>query len=122
MGRDLNSRPPVCETGIITSLDHPSQILLIFSQLISWWIIDRGKSLTGICKVKLKSFLEKKGGKLDDILYTFGKYDAVITAELPSDELAMSVSLSTGALGNVRITTLKAFSLDETKKIIDSLK
>ena len=35
MGRDLNSRPPVCETGIITSLDHPSQILLFFSQLIS---------------------------------------------------------------------------------------
>jgi hypothetical protein len=35
MGRDLNSRPPVCETGIITSLDHPSQILLLFSQLIS---------------------------------------------------------------------------------------
>ena len=59
MGRDLNSRPPVCETGIITSLDHPSQILLIFSQLISWRIIDRGKSLTGIGnKVKLKSFQE----------------------------------------------------------------
>jgi uncharacterized protein with GYD domain len=69
-----------------------------------------------------KAYLEKKGGKLDDIFYTFGKYDAIITAELPSDESAMSVSLSTGALGNVRITTLKAFSLDETKKIIDSLK
>jgi hypothetical protein len=25
MGRDLNSRPPVCETGIITRLDHPSK-------------------------------------------------------------------------------------------------
>jgi hypothetical protein len=25
MGRDLNSRPPVCETGIITMLDHPSK-------------------------------------------------------------------------------------------------
>ena len=24
MGRDLNSRPPVCETGILTKLDHPS--------------------------------------------------------------------------------------------------
>jgi uncharacterized protein with GYD domain len=46
----------------------------------------------------------------------------VITAELPSDEVAMSVSLSTGALGNVRITTLKAFDLDETKKIIETLK
>ena len=26
MGRDLNSRPPVCETGILTSLDHPSSV------------------------------------------------------------------------------------------------
>lgn len=24
MGRDLNSRSPVCETGILTKLDHPS--------------------------------------------------------------------------------------------------
>ena len=28
----------------------------------------------------------------------------------------------TGALGSMRITTLKAFSLDETRKIIDSMK
>jgi uncharacterized protein with GYD domain len=69
-----------------------------------------------------KTYLEKKGGKLIDILYTFGKFDIVITAELPSDEVAMSVSLSTGALGNVRIATLKAFDLDETKKIIETLK
>jgi uncharacterized protein with GYD domain len=69
-----------------------------------------------------KLYLEKKGGKLTDILYTFGKFDIVITAELPSDEVAMSVSLSTGALGNVRITTLKAFDLEEARKIIDGLK
>ena len=69
-----------------------------------------------------KAYLEKKGGKLTDILYTFGKFDIVITAELPSDEVAMSVSLSTGALSNVRITTLKAFDLDQTRKIIDNLK
>ena len=69
-----------------------------------------------------KSYLEKKGGKLTEILYTFGQYDLVATAELPSDETAMSVSLGTGALGNVRVTTLKAFSLDETKSIVDKLK
>jgi uncharacterized protein with GYD domain len=34
----------------------------------------------------------------------------------------MSVSLGTGALGNVRVITLKAFGLDETKKIIDELR
>ncbi len=70
----------------------------------------------------LKSYLEKKDGKLVDILYTFGQYDAIVTAELPNDEIAMSVSLGTGALGNVRVTTLKAFGLDETRKIIGELK
>ena len=69
-----------------------------------------------------KSYLEKRGGKLTDLLYTFGHYDLVATAELPSDEIAMSVSLGTSALGNVRVTTLKAFGLDETKRIIDELK
>ena len=48
--------------------------------------------------------------------------DEIVTAELPSDEIAMSVSLGTGALGNVRVTTLKAFSLDETRRIVDELK
>ena len=69
----------------------------------------------------LKSYLEKKGGKLVDILYTFGQYDAIVIAELPNDEIAMLVSLGTGALGNVRVTTLKAFDLDETRKIIGEL-
>jgi uncharacterized protein with GYD domain len=70
----------------------------------------------------LKSYLEKKGGKLVEILYTFGQYDAIVIAELPNDEIAMSVSLGTGSLGNVRVTTLKAFGLDETRKIIGELK
>ena len=69
-----------------------------------------------------KSYLENKGGKLTDILYTFGQYDLVATAELPSDEVAMLVSLDTGALGNVRVTTLKAFGLDETRRIVGELK
>ncbi|HEX7275231.1 MAG TPA: GYD domain-containing protein [Nitrososphaeraceae archaeon] len=69
-----------------------------------------------------RSYLEKRGGKLSDILYTFGQYDIVAIAELPSDEIAMSVSLGTGALGNVRVTTLKAFNLDETRRIVDELK
>ncbi|MDW0164942.1 MAG: GYD domain-containing protein [Nitrososphaeraceae archaeon] len=70
----------------------------------------------------LRSYLEKKGGRLVDIFYTFGQYDAIVTAELPNDEIAMSVSLGTGALGNVRVITLKAFGLDETKKIIGELR
>jgi uncharacterized protein with GYD domain len=69
-----------------------------------------------------RSYLEKRGGKLVDILYTFGQYDLIAVAELPNDEIAMSVSFGTGALGNVRVTTLKAFGLDETRRVIDELK
>ena len=69
-----------------------------------------------------KSYLERRGGKLTDLFYTFGQYDLVVTAELPSDEIAMSVSLGSGALGNVRVTTIKAFGLDETRRIADELK
>jgi len=72
--------------------------------------------------ISFKSYLEKLGGKLTSVFYTFGQYDIVLVVELPSDEVAMSVSLGTGALGNVRITTLKAFNLEETQKIIDNLK
>ena len=64
----------------------------------------------------------EKRWKVDRYIVYIWKFDIVINAELPSDEIAMSVSLSTGALGNVRITTLKAFDLEETRKIIDGLK
>ena len=37
----------------------------------------------------LRSYLEKKGGRLVDILYTFGQCGAIVTAELPNDEIAM---------------------------------
>ena len=47
---------------------------------------------TGIKNVKdtikraesFRKYLEKKGGKLTTIFYTFGKYDIVVTAELPA--------------------------------------
>lgn len=69
-----------------------------------------------------KSYLEKKGGKLTDIFYTFGQYDLVLIVELPNDDEAMSVLLGTGALGNIRSTTLKAFNLEETRRIVENLK
>ena len=69
-----------------------------------------------------RSYLEKKGGKLTDIFYTFGQYDLVMIVELPNDNEAMSVLLGTGSLGNIRSTTLKAFNLEETRKIVENIK
>jgi uncharacterized protein with GYD domain len=69
-----------------------------------------------------KSYLEKRGGKLVGVFYTFGQYDLVLIVELPNDDVTLEVLLGTGALGNVRTTTLKAFNLEETQKIIENLK
>ena len=69
-----------------------------------------------------KAYLEKKGGKLTDIFYTFGQYDLVLIVDLPNDNEAMSVLLGTGSLGNIRSTTLKAFNLEETRKIVEDIK
>lgn len=77
---------------------------------------------TQLSGLNLLNRILRRGGTLTDLFYTFGQYDLVVTAELPSDEIAMSVSLGTGALGNVRVTTLKAFGLDETRRIVDELK
>jgi uncharacterized protein with GYD domain len=50
-----------------------------------------------------------------------GQYDFVVTVELTNDESAMSILLATGVRGNVRTTTLKAFSLSEAEKIVSKL-
>ena len=45
----------------------------------------------------------------------------VYIAEAPSDEVAAAVLLSTGSLGNVRTTTLTAFTEQEARQIIQGL-
>ena len=65
--------------------------------------------------------VEKSGGKWLDWNLTMGKYDAVGTAEMPSDEAAATFTLTLGSLGNVRTTTLKAFSESEMIKIVGKI-
>ena len=52
---------------------------------------------------------------------TFGEYDSVVILELPNDEAAMELLLTTGSQGNIQTTTLKAFPTDEWKKIVEKL-
>lgn len=64
---------------------------------------------------------EAMGGKLLGFYLTFGEYDYVGIGEAPSDEVAMTFGLGLGSLGNVRTTTLKAFTTDEFKQIVNKL-
>lgn len=61
------------------------------------------------------------GGKLVSFYLTMGRYDGVIISEFPDDETAAKAALTTGALGNVRTETLRAFTEEAFKKLVGGL-
>lgn len=64
---------------------------------------------------------EAMGGKVLGFYATLGEYDYVSISEAPSDEAAMTFMLGLGALGNVRTTTLKAFTKEELAEMVKKL-
>jgi uncharacterized protein with GYD domain len=60
----------------------------------------------------------KFGGALKEVYWTIGPYDIVAILEAPDDESATAFSLTLASAGNVRTTTLRAFSGDEMRAVI----
>jgi len=65
--------------------------------------------------------LEAIGGKLIGLYTVMGEYDYVGIAEAPNDEAAMTFMLGLGSAGNVRTTTLKAFTKEEFAHMVKRL-
>jgi uncharacterized protein with GYD domain len=61
------------------------------------------------------------GGEIREYFLVLGQYDAVAILEAPDDETATRLSLMIGAQGNVRTETLRAFTEEESRGILDSL-
>lgn len=61
------------------------------------------------------------GGKVKDAYLVTGEYDLIIVTEAPSDEVVARLSLATAMQGNVRTVTARAFTWQETTKILGSL-
>lgn len=64
---------------------------------------------------------EAMGGKLIGFYLTMGEYDYVSVGEAPNDEVAAAFNLSLGSLGNVKTTTLKAFTTQEFAEIVKKM-
>ena len=64
---------------------------------------------------------EATGGSVIGIWWTQGQYDGVFIHETPDDETATRLLMSLGMKGNVRTTTLRAFSEEEAERIIQGL-
>ena len=65
--------------------------------------------------------LEALGGKLTHFYCTMGEYDYIAISEGLSDEVGMSYLLKLGSQGNVRTTTLKAFSKQEFAEMVKKM-
>ena len=65
--------------------------------------------------------MEANGGKLLQYYLTAGAQDAVVITELPDDETAASVALQQAGLGNLRTTTMRAFTEAEIPGILSKM-
>ncbi len=61
------------------------------------------------------------GAEMKDVYMTLGDYDIVATVEAQNDQAMAKFVLALGSLGNVRTTTLKAFTEPEFREIIRAL-
>jgi len=68
-----------------------------------------------------KEMAKKCGATVKDLYWAQGQYDVVTILEAPDDLTVTALSLSLGALGNIRTQTLRVFSAADMKGIIDKM-
>jgi uncharacterized protein with GYD domain len=64
---------------------------------------------------------DKVGAKVKDVYRTMGRYDLAAVVDAPDDVTISSLLYSTGALGNIRTETLRAFSREETDEALSKM-
>jgi uncharacterized protein with GYD domain len=68
-----------------------------------------------------KKLAKDFSGEIKTVYMTQGSFDLAFVADMPNDEKVATFVLKLGSLGNVRTTTLKAYSEDDYRKIIGGL-
>ena len=71
---------------------------------------------------KAKQAVKAAGGEMKTFYLTMGQYDAVAISEAPSDEAYTTAMLNIASAGSVRTETLRAFTEEEYRKMIASLR
>lgn len=65
-----------------------------------------------------REMAEKMGASIQDVYWTIGRYDVVLTMEAPDDETAAAILARAGSLGNLKSQTLRAFNEEEMDSIL----
>ena len=68
-----------------------------------------------------KAMAKTFGVTVKELVWTQGRYDVVTIVDAPDEASFMSLTLSLGALGNIRTESLRAFSADEMTKVVGNM-
>ena len=68
-----------------------------------------------------KKLLAGMGGRFEHFYMTMGDSDMVAICDIPDDDTAARFALQLGMQGSVRTRTMKAFSEEAYRKIVDRL-
>ena len=68
-----------------------------------------------------KQMAKACGATVKDVYWTLGEYDIVAVVEAADDISMTALGLSTGALGNVRTQTMRAFTQADMKTILGKM-
>ena len=68
-----------------------------------------------------KDVAKQLGVTMETIYLTFGPYDLVVLVDAPNDEAIATFGLRVASQGNVRTTTLKAFTEAEYRRVIEAI-
>ena len=69
----------------------------------------------------VKQAAKDAGGRMIFFYMLMGQWDIATLLELPDDETAAKLLLKLGAAGNVRTTTMRAFTEEEFRTIVGTL-
>ncbi len=69
-----------------------------------------------------KEDLGNRGVTITDIFWTVGPYDLVTVIEAADDETASSGLLRLASQGNLRTTSMRAFSAEEARRVVENTK
>ncbi|MFG3593655.1 GYD domain-containing protein [Bradyrhizobium sp. RDI18] len=68
-----------------------------------------------------RKMAETFGITVKELFWTQGRYDIVTILDAPDEFSVMTLSLSLGALGNVRTESLRAFSVEDMTKVVGKM-
>lgn len=70
---------------------------------------------------RIEELKRSLGGEPMGFFLTFGRYDIVAFSEMPDAESVAKVQLASAMQGDVETETLRAFTMDELRDVLDGL-